>query len=349
MKKQLVLFLASNLFVFNTLTAQDPKVAEGLNIVDGSNVTIEQYPFYAKVEGNGSCGGVILSRNWVLTAFHCKCAPYNKLTSYGTYIYAGYPSSAPADILQAQKIFVDKTYNYPNASNSNYDFTLLHLQTPIVFNSRTDSLIPFTGTEETADNPFAIDAQGEAIGYGYTSYKGTPPTNLKQATVKINSTDNLHIVVKGISGTPCSGDSGGPLIIKDKDGNNRLAGIASFASSTSGSLCQTSTGLTTYGKVSAIVPWIEQTTGLNYNAIITGLPKLTYPDASIFPNPTTGDLHIYTNDNILQIKINSIDGRTMLVQNENTNSLDISSFASGVYFISISTQNGIVNTRIVKN
>lgn len=92
--------------------------------------------------------------------------------------------------------------------------------------------------------------------------------------------------------------------------------------------------------------------------------KLDNPDAktstignsatslSIYPNPTTGQINISNTTNIASITIIDHNGKTLLNENtDNVNaSLDLSSYASGIYFIKIVSVDGTQQiSKIVKN
>jgi hypothetical protein len=67
----------------------------------------------------------------------------------------------------------------------------------------------------------------------------------------------------------------------------------------------------------------------------------------IFPNPTSGQLYISNEErNIQQITIYDFSGVKMLESKYTT--LDISHFPSGIYFVQIITEKGVVTKKIVK-
>jgi hypothetical protein len=84
--------------------------------------------------------------------------------------------------------------------------------------------------------------------------------------------------------------------------------------------------------------------GYNY-ALITGINGLAVKnDISIYPNPTSGLVSIATNllkhENYTVTLFDSYG--KLLINVENTNTLDLTELSNGVYFISVTTESGIV-------
>ncbi|MDO6598139.1 T9SS type A sorting domain-containing protein [Oceanihabitans sp. 2_MG-2023] len=71
----------------------------------------------------------------------------------------------------------------------------------------------------------------------------------------------------------------------------------------------------------------------------------------LFPNPVTNQLHITTqNNNPYTINILDINGKTIF-KNTNTNNktIEVSSFASGIYIVRITNNNSVQNYKFIKN
>ncbi len=80
----------------------------------------------------------------------------------------------------------------------------------------------------------------------------------------------------------------------------------------------------------------------------TGISELEKDNVRIYPNPTNGLLNIETNNlNVQQVQVTDITGKIMLVEKA-TRSLDISGLSSGMYVVSLSTNEGTVSKKIVK-
>ena len=83
----------------------------------------------------------------------------------------------------------------------------------------------------------------------------------------------------------------------------------------------------------------------------TRVEKVNQNDILIYPNPTTGVLNIRSKENIKQIIISNITGKTILT-NSNVNQttpIDLSGIKNGIYIITIKTDSGIINKKLIKN
>lgn len=68
----------------------------------------------------------------------------------------------------------------------------------------------------------------------------------------------------------------------------------------------------------------------------------------IYPNPAKNELFINTNEIIREIEIHNVIGISVYNEKKSTKSIDISKLKSGVYFVTIKTDKGIVTKRILK-
>jgi Leucine-rich repeat (LRR) protein len=71
---------------------------------------------------------------------------------------------------------------------------------------------------------------------------------------------------------------------------------------------------------------------------------------SVYPNPTNGNLNINCNNNIKSIQFFDVQGRLLQANliNESQATLDISTQSSGMYFVKVITDSGILVQKIVK-
>ena len=68
----------------------------------------------------------------------------------------------------------------------------------------------------------------------------------------------------------------------------------------------------------------------------------------LYPNPTSGNLFINTSEKIISISVCNIIGKEVISNAEKNNSvLNLSQLSNGVYFISISTEKGLLTKKIV--
>jgi Leucine-rich repeat (LRR) protein len=91
--------------------------------------------------------------------------------------------------------------------------------------------------------------------------------------------------------------------------------------------------------------WAEYGTNC---AITTSTKNALARITNIYPNPASSVLTIETTEEILSKEVIGLDGLLKLADNNNTNTLDISTIPSGVYFISIKTQGGVYQDKFVK-
>jgi len=94
--------------------------------------------------------------------------------------------------------------------------------------------------------------------------------------------------------------------------------------------------------------------GCSFSVIVanpTGINKLEELGISIYPNPTNGIVKLdFANNNVQKLKISDMAGRTIIentaVQQNET--IDLSKYSSGIYIISVETDNGSFTSKIIK-
>ena len=87
----------------------------------------------------------------------------------------------------------------------------------------------------------------------------------------------------------------------------------------------------------------------NCSGIISYLENInTKINISASPNPTTGELIINTNDDILSITIYNIIGEEITSEIvEKNNILDLRKLINGIYYVNITTEKGISTKKII--
>jgi secreted trypsin-like serine protease len=253
------------------------------NIIGGRNANAGEWPWQVLIrkEGEQHCGGVVLSRDWVLTAAHCVFGVFNPTDPALFTIIGGdhvLSSSSPNEQTRtAAEIIIHPNYgsdrrvgDFISSGNSFNDVALIRVNQPFTLNQRVRT-IPLSNTyPDTGEEIWAT-------GWGITDSEVGEPSDVLQevqsavvdpaecaavmkAELEVDvgpdspvRIEGSHICMGKLAPNPhssCSGDSGGPLVTRDAVGNFTLAGITSW-----GSLGCDSYGV--YGHVRAMKPWIE--------------------------------------------------------------------------------------------
>ena len=72
-------------------------------------------------------------------------------------------------------------------------------------------------------------------------------------------------------------------------------------------------------------------------------------DFGIYPNPTTAQVYIKNTSNIRKIEVINDLGQTLLVKNQDFESINFTDFANGIYFLKINTlENKLAVQKIIK-
>ena len=69
-------------------------------------------------------------------------------------------------------------------------------------------------------------------------------------------------------------------------------------------------------------------------------------DIRVYPNPVADVLYVETND-VVKLTVSSLSGSVVLSE-ENVNSIDVSSLPVGIYLVTIQTDDKVQTTRIIK-
>ncbi|XP_017479803.1 PREDICTED: uncharacterized protein LOC108369239 isoform X8 [Rhagoletis zephyria] len=235
-------------------------------VVNGSLAKRGHHPWQATIRTRGRggisshwCGAVLISSRHLLTAAHCL---------------AGYPKGAYlvrlgdhyANIAEASEIdsFIENWYvheKFRDATHMNNDIAMIVLKTPVKFNDYIQPVcLPSKDATVTENRKCTISGWGSI-----KSGVSTPSNILRAAELPILSDDvckQPHVygasLTEGMfcagymdeSVDACDGDSGGPLICHDEDGET-LYGIISW-----GQHCGYANKPGVYVRVEKYVDWI---------------------------------------------------------------------------------------------
>ncbi|KAL3890541.1 hypothetical protein ACJMK2_002823, partial [Sinanodonta woodiana] len=198
-------------------------------VLHGRDAVLGQLPWQIALYKNGyfTCGGSIIHPNWVISAAHC----IQNFKSYSVQVGAVEVGSSILKgsqglLFTSSRLYIHPFYNIYN--NTENDITLLYFNPPIVFNDYVRPIcIASRGTVEEMLNA-GHDAECYVSGWG-----------------------NYHHY----------GDSGGPLICRNKHGRFELLGTLSWGYHS----CFKDGYPDIYQLSYPHVDWIEQVTGLDFS------------------------------------------------------------------------------------
>ncbi|PSV37355.1 trypsin-like serine protease [Photobacterium sp. GB-210] len=229
--------------------------AKAINGTDATLYDSQLIPWQAALKQKGfdsvSCGAVVISEYWLLTAAHCNSSNISDIAIVGTSMIQ---DGNFANLDKKHFFNIVKKISHPNYNEDNFinDIALFRVNRSMYGIAQSVKLA--TPNEQIiADNIFSntwatnMDSPVTAIasGWGDTLRKGYPTTLqvISLAGVPDNqcvglNIGNEHIVcadsnINGLIKDVCSGDSGGPLIwqnhqaVSDSDKGIRLIGLTS--------------------------------------------------------------------------------------------------------------------------
>ena len=216
-------------------------------------------------------GGVIIARNWVLTAAHCiqhlgSTPKQPKDINIGVGI-TDLRHTTPENLVHVSRIVVHPQYLQSNQGHLN-DIALIQTSTPVL--KKAGGVQTMAAVLPKNEQQFSAGTKATASGFGDTDHwGGTGSPVLKSVEVSLLPGDKcpsqwfkqeLHICAGNLGGgnDVCQGDSGGPLVVKNK--MPVIIGLPSFMYRTN-PVCGAANEPTGYTKVSHYVNWIHQVIG----------------------------------------------------------------------------------------
>ncbi|KAJ8375849.1 hypothetical protein SKAU_G00064290 [Synaphobranchus kaupii] len=227
-------------------------------IVGGTETTIEDWPWQVSLQQNGqhTCGGSLVSPQWVVTAAHCFSSNSKKEVSRWR-VVTGRTHMGSMGGWSVDKIILNGDYS---ARNNDYDIAMIRLSQPItVGDTRRPICLPPHGLNLPPGTPLVV------TGWGYLEERGKVSSVLQKATVPlIDRSVCSSREVYGPSITPtmlcagylegrvdaCQGDSGGPLVYLST--RSQLVGVVSW-----GVGCARKNRPGVYSNVDAMLNWIH--------------------------------------------------------------------------------------------
>ncbi|XP_055310506.1 serine protease filzig [Sitodiplosis mosellana] len=251
-----------------------PHVKSG-RIVGGKGATFGEWPWQVLVREStwlglftkNKCGGVLITKNYVMTAAHCQPGFLASLVAvFGEFDISGDVEKKRSVTKNVKHIVVHREYDAATFEN---DLALLELESPIHYDTHIVPIcMPVDGTEFTG-------RMATVTGWGRLKYGGGVPSVLQEVQVPIieNSVcqEMFHTAGHNKKILPsflcagyangqkdsCEGDSGGPLVLQRSDGRWELAGTVSH-----GIKCAAPYLPGVYMRTTYYKPWLESITGV---------------------------------------------------------------------------------------
>jgi len=259
-------FLILALFVVGAYGCGKPTYPPTLTrVVGGDDVRENSFPWQVSLQyKSGSnfyhtCGGTLISSQWVLTAAHC-------ISSRNTYrVYLGKHNlkdnnEAGSIALSPEKIVVHPQWDSYRIRN---DIALIKLAMPVTF---SDSIMAACMPDAGYVMPHKTTCY--VTGWGRLWTGGPIADILQQALLPVVSHANCsksdwwgslvtnNMICAGGDGqlASCNGDSGGPLNCQNPDGSWDVHGVVSFGSSMG---CNYPKKPSVFTRVSAYTSWMN--------------------------------------------------------------------------------------------
>ncbi len=230
-------------------------------IVGGEETTIKVIPYQVslRINGHHTCGGSIISKDWILTAAHCAggAAKNYQVHAGSTYVDNG------GSLHRVQKIITHESYGANHKGIPVNDISLFHLAEPL----HLDDTRKTVALNQAAASSL-VGKYGLITGWGATRESSSNlPRVLRKVSVPIVSIKSCRDAYRSLGQIPdgqicagiekggkdsCQGDSGGPFVV-----NGKLVGIVSW-----GKGCATPHYPGVYTEVSHYREWIKRHSGV---------------------------------------------------------------------------------------
>ncbi|SMF03186.1 S1 family peptidase [Pseudobacteriovorax antillogorgiicola] len=179
------------------------------------------------------CSGVAISKSYVLSAAHCFSACAFNNTRSCTLDNAKYQIQAESVTYDVEQVHVFPWQRTNNITRGSYDLAIVKLAryfqggTTPLYNDRTEAL---SLLEQNRNRFYAPTNSVIAAGYGFANDLGENLGKLQVASMPFRgyySLNNEELILGSLQVHPCSGDSGGPVMVQRSDGTLQLVGILS--------------------------------------------------------------------------------------------------------------------------
>ncbi|XP_032453719.1 chymotrypsin-2-like [Nasonia vitripennis] len=230
-------------------------------IIDGNVAQPSQFPYVARLfyKKIPECSATIIHERWALTAGHC--IKHNRSDPTILVGSVNYQSDKNGAYYNAERLIQHEQYVYiPGRQNNGKEYVvndigLVRLNRPVAFTANVQKIRVPNYVENYAN------AIGKIVGFGLRT-AGVLNNQLHYGTVRLITNEECrafypYVMDKHLCAaivgrnSPCSGDSGGPLIVKGNE-----IGITSTIADEN--ICNPNAGPSLFTKVDRFKPWIQQ-------------------------------------------------------------------------------------------
>jgi trypsin len=204
----------------------------------------------------GECSGSLIRPRFVLTAGHCT-----KRAKGAVFIpkVVDLRKAKPRDVYVASAVATAPRYS---ARSLRDDVGLLKL-------SRAANVTPVQVADAVDDQRYGGGSRATVVGWGAVDRRLKLPMRVRRGSIALLGNERCEarwgqvfkpnsMICGGSRVTDtCVGDSGGPLLVRDRSGKWLLLGATSFGRQPCGPALDS-----VYARASSVRPWIERVTGL---------------------------------------------------------------------------------------
>ncbi|XP_070812106.1 chymotrypsin-like elastase family member 3B [Pituophis catenifer annectens] len=261
--------LINVLLVAGAAGCGQPAYSSNSRVVNGEDAEPYSWPWQISLqyERDGvfrhTCGGSLITPDWVMTAAHCISRSRTYKVVLGDYDLTAEEGPEQHIPIKPEDIFVNPSWK-PSCVSCGNDIALLKLSRRAELNDKVSlACIPEPETVLPNGYPCYI------TGWGRIFTGGPLSTKLQQALLPVVDYDHCRkpdwwggsvrpsmVCAGGDIQSGCNGDSGGPLNCQGNDGRWYVHGITSFVSAMG---CNTLKKPTVFTRVSAFDGWILKT------------------------------------------------------------------------------------------
>lgn len=201
---------------------------------------------FANLKEDGSpkstfCTGTLISPSQILTAAHC----FRRSSFYYQKKTVVTRDSLSATSVRTRKIKAIHKHPFYKGKDSRYDFAIVDLATPFDI-SKKDLAIT------SKLKSFEVNDKVDIVGFGK---RENGESGIKfEAKTRVRENQSVEFIAGGDGVDTCSGDSGGPVFIKNSKDQSELIGITSRTPDDAKVFCGDKTY---YGKVSIAMDWVK--------------------------------------------------------------------------------------------